>query len=190
MTHPLDDNWKYGRTALQQGLPFILPQALDHLDYILPDLSHVFEWGSGGSTVYWARHCDDVVSIEQNPEWLIRTANLLAREDLVVDLWLVRGPPRDPGFIRYADTILFFGDDTFDLVFVDGERACRHRCLSNAIPKVHPGGWLMVDNSNWFDLDLPSLSGWERIDYIERGLSWVGVQEPYDWHTTILRRPA
>ena len=185
----IDDDWKYGRTALQEGIPFILPAALSHLETILPSISTVFEWGSGGSTVYWARHCADVTSVEQNPGWIVRTSNMLSKAALSADLWLIRGPPRDPLFTRYAGAILLFPDDTFDLVFVDGERVCRHKCLQNAIAKVRPGGWIMVDNSNWFDLDLGGLEGWERDDYVVRGLTWVGVEDPYDWHTTILRRP-
>ena len=50
-------------------------------------------------------------------------------------------------FKDYAAIIDRFPDDYFDVVQVDGR--CRSSCAMHAIPKIKPGGYLIVDD---FDL--------------------------------------
>lgn len=182
---PVHDDIIYGRSALRNGEPWIVPASLDHIRSIVDTQWHVFEWGSGGSTVYWARHCAHVISIEHNSEWIPRTCGKLARERL--DNAAVFHVPRGPGdtFDDYADVILDYPDDHFDLVFVDGEASCRGRCLNNALAKVKVGGTLLLDNSNWLKREIPD---YERVDYKLSDLRWIGEPEPFDWWTSVLTR--
>lgn len=49
--------------------PQITNGALDWLNSFLTPDSLVFEWGSGGSTLYIAKRVKKIISIEHNPQW-------------------------------------------------------------------------------------------------------------------------
>ena len=156
-TKLIHDDIVYGRTALREGIPWIIPDSLEALEAVIDPEWRVFEWGSGGSTTYWARKCANVISIEHNTEWILRTIDILTRLDCErakVDLKLVRRDANVNTFHVYADAILEYPDNSFDLVFVDGEASCRDWCITNALPKIKSGGYLLLDNSNWFKKDL------------------------------------
>lgn len=189
MKKPSDDI-VYGRTALREGLPWIVPESLTELEkHVQPDW-RVFEWGSGGSTVYWARNCAHVTSIEHNSEWVERTTKLLRKFGCTdsAALLYVRGQGTDhrTAFREYADVILDYPDEHFDLIFIDGEASSRGWCLTNAIPKLKPGGWLLLDNSDWLKRDLSEQ--FERQDFVARDLTWIGQKGTFDWWTSLLRK--
>lgn len=106
-----------------------------------------WEWGSGRSTPWFAYRLGHLVSIESDPIWHARVARRLARLGLAgVDLRLIEGgdsasPP------AYATAIDAEPDGSLDLVLVDGDR--RHECVLHALPKVRPGGLLVIDNTSW-----------------------------------------
>ena len=178
------DDQIYGRSALKNGEPWIVPESLNALKSIIQSSWDVFEWGSGGSTVFWAKHCNSVVSIEHNTEWIKRTSDLLNKHEVdrsKVNLQYCSGKPDK--FRSYADTIKSFG--MFDLVYIDGEASSRGWCLTNALDHVEPGGYLLLDNSNWLKRELDE---WDREDYQLHDLKWVGQPGTFSWWTSILRK--
>ena len=182
------DDIVYGRSALRNLEPWIVPESLTLLNEVLQPDWHIFEWGSGGSTGYWAKNCASVVSIEHNSEWVQRTSKqllslgLLARKATL--LYVRRG--KDEAFRDYADAILSFPDASFDLVFVDGEASSRDQCLVNAMPKIRLGGYLLLDNSDWLKRDLGP--DWTRQDFVARDLKWIGQKGTFNWWTSILQK--
>jgi predicted O-methyltransferase YrrM len=185
------DDEMYGRTALREGLPWIVPESLEHLERVIQADWRVFEWGSGGSTVYWGRNCAHVISVEHNKEWVERTTKLIRKFGVVprVSLLYVRGDgsgDAKTAFRDYADVILDFPDESFDLVFVDGEASSRGWCLNNAIPKLKHGGYLLLDNSDWLKRDVTDQ--FERWDYAAHDLEWIGQKGTFSWWTSLLRR--
>lgn len=194
---PTDDEI-YGRAALAQGEPWIVPAALTHLRRIMHPTWKVFEWGSGGSTAFWSHHCRLVVSVEHEIGWFERTQILLTTQRCPANwlLYLVPGIP-DPqtgmqhhltSFRAYADAITKCDLLTpYDLIFVDGEASSRGWCLEHALSRVGVGGWLLLDNSNWLE-DHDFGPQWQRWDYVARGLHWIGQTEPFDWWTSLLQR--
>ncbi|OLN25707.1 hypothetical protein DVDV_3161 [Desulfovibrio sp. DV] len=157
-----------------------------------------FEWGGGRSTVFIARRVLSLVTVEHNPKWRRKTAALLARhavgnvQSRFVPAGDAPGQPearpavwqrlghvhRRPEFAAYSDAILDFPEDSLDFVVIDGR--ARVECALNAVSRVRPGGFLVLDNSEWekyapiFDL----VPGWSRRDF-ENGV----------WRTSILCRP-
>lgn len=187
----VNDDEMYGRAALSRGEPWIVPESLDYLRPLIKPNWEVFEWGSGGSTVFWSKHCKLVVSIEHNEEWITRTTQLLTRHNCL-DNWLLQlvpgvGTDHETAFRNYADVILKFGKKKFDLIYVDGEASCRGWCLQHALSRVKDGGVLLLDNSDW-------LKGhefgpeWDRRDFVAQGLRWVGQPGTFDWWTSVLRK--
>ena len=54
--------------------------------------------------------------------------------------------PRRPQFRDYIAAIDEFEDEYFDIIAIDGRE--RVACLVHAIPKLRPGGVLVLDDSN------------------------------------------
>lgn len=172
------------------AVPWIPYVARDFLDRILTPEMCVFEWGSGGSTVYFAERVAQVVTVEHEckeaqPSLENVVALYIPPED--GELGTDRSRPEHyyseayPGknFKRYALAIDDF--EPFDLVFVDGR--ARPSCLHHA--KVKPGGWLVLDNSDReYYLKHVAFGGWE-----ERCFFGCGPYNNYPWQITFWRKP-
>lgn len=123
----------------------------------------VLELGSGGSTVFFARRVEHVRSYETNPAWAELTTAGLARAGLAEKVTLVSCPLVD----AYAD-VSALPDSSFDLLLVDHddptvkrhrERIDRLPLAKCALPKLRPGGWIVVDNY--------AMHGMEHFDYAD-----------------------
>ena len=180
----MTDDIMYGRQALTKGEPWIVPEAFAYLKSIAKPTWAVFEWGAGGSTIWFAKHCSVVTTIEHSQKWAADIKGKLYNRG-AANVALRYIPIRDSDE-AYADSILDHPDETFDLVSVDGEVAKRDRGLANTWAKVVPGGYVMLDNSNWWEGSLPE--GWTRVDFKVTGLKWIGVREPFSWWTSVFRK--
>jgi SAM-dependent methyltransferase len=146
--------------SLRDGEPWVTYGAREWLERTLDPSTRVFEFGSGGSTLYFARRVASVVAVEHDPAWAHTvTAAIPAEANAVVVLEApepVRdGVPVDPhyqseaiperSFERYARSIERFPDGSFDLVVIDGRARCG--CARHALAKVRPGGHILLDNA-------------------------------------------
>lgn len=144
----------------------------DAIDFITDRLSpkwNIFEYGSGGSTLYWLKSGAELVSIEHEAEWYnlvegkIRPGSRLDYRLVQPELGSLCAPTPDTvadpdcyasndplfsaqNFRRYVSQIDEFPDQTFDMVIVDGR--ARPSCLKHSFPKVKVGGLLVLDNSD------------------------------------------
>jgi hypothetical protein len=155
-------------SPLRDQTPWITYGAIHFLEsHLRPDM-RVFEYGSGGSSLFFARRVREGISIEHDPAWAAEVKQALVDQRLAN--WTVQlvepsndgsgGDPSDPAsytssdapqvgrsFRAYAAAIDKFPDDSFDLVMIDGR--ARPACFVHARPKVKPGGWLLLDNADW-----------------------------------------
>jgi predicted O-methyltransferase YrrM len=147
--------------------PLLSRRAIDRFETLIDRDSVVFEYGSGASTLWLATRTFLTVSIEHNEEWYDEVTT--RHEALNATVYLVTNPT---AYAMMADE---FPDRMFDLVFVDGWDITRSRCIKLAIPKLKPGGWMVVDDAQWpiLDTGVEQLEGWEREDYtgLRRGRS-------------------
>lgn len=184
--------------------PWIPYVARDFLATVVSPDWWAFEWGSGGSTIYWAQHCAHVVSIEHSREWYDTVQGALAAAGLRGQVQLVPGelpclvagpnvnhPAHyfdlhhpELNFKRYVEAIDEYPDEHFDLIFVDG--MARPSCITYGVGKVKPGGWLLLDNSDVAALHdvLPLLADWERLDFLGQGRGFINP-----WQATFWRKP-
>ena len=152
----LPRRWKFlrGRESLTIGYPGLTPGAIIALEQIImPDWS-VLELGSGGSTVFWAKHCGVVKSFETIQEWAGRTRAFIAGYPKAT---VMLGTPGQIAEIVWAEP-----DGSFDLALVDHKdyfhvHTDRLPLALAVVPKVKVGGWLVVDNYAGY--------GMERFDY-------------------------
>ena len=162
----------YRSSPLEDEQPWITFSARRWLDEIVTNKMIVFEYGSGGSTLYFAKRVKRLVSVEHDPDWHSTVSRrLMCCKAEHVDYFLRipervaicqsadsfaaryqsrRFPDTRASFVEYVRTIEAFPDRFFDVIFIDGR--ARNACAVHALPKVKVGGFLVLDNS-------------ERIDY-------------------------
>jgi hypothetical protein len=153
------------RLAMHQKLhpdaPWLTAEATRRLDdWLLP--THVgIEWGSGRSTIWFAQRVKYLVSVEHHAGWHAAVSDSLEKaglhsvdyrlhpcepERIETPEWIAAMFASD--YVRAVDT---FGPQSIDFALVDG--MYRSACALAVLPKLRPGGRLIVDNVNWF---LPS----------------------------------
>jgi hypothetical protein len=190
-----------GATPLTAHLPLLPFAAVDYLESRICPASAVFEYGSGGSTLWLAERAGSVMSVEHDAEWYSRVAHELESSGLADCTLLLRTPEtsRCPdaaigqyasaivpaSFHAYARAIDPLPDGSLDLVLVDGR--ARVACLRHAAPKVRPGGLLVLDDSDRprYQVALAGIRDWPRVD-----LSGLRPFRPWLGTTTCLERPA
>lgn len=175
-------------------VPYLVTQFLDN--YLTLGMD-VFEWGSGGSTLYFADKGCNVVSVEHDKVWYDRIGPVLTDAGvhylyIPPDSGAVTVPhdKSDPMiyysgsmsvcFRKYASAIDEYG--LFDLVFVDGR--ARPSCLLHGCKHVKPGGFLLLDNSDrdyYLQKTLQCFKGWESIVFCGHGPSLGSMWEARCW---------
>ena len=131
--------------------PWLTPASIRLIARSLDCRSTVFEFGSGRSTLWFARRVRRVISVEHNSVWY-RTAEKACKAAQITNVELVHSPiSTGDDRARYAQCILTGEERGFDLVLIDG--AVRDLCAKAAVSRVVPGGLLVIDNVNRY---LPS----------------------------------
>jgi hypothetical protein len=165
------------------GLPWFTSGAIDFLDAWIKPQHHVFEYGCGGSTLFFAARAGNVDSVEHNARWQLRVrAALIERSHSNIRIHLHaagREPPlADSEYCRALDR-------PFDVIAIDGwamgkcsagdRRAVQSRaaCFARAESFAQPGSIIVLDDS-WF---LPDLShrARERRSFIGLGPWRIGA---------------
>lgn len=155
-----------GMAPLLDERPWITFAAIRYLDKHLSPSSRVFEFGGGGSTLYFLNRCQFVVTAEHHVQWF-NTVKGVVRER-TQHAWVGHLEPPEPedlvihpdaaepdhyascdvghvNFKKYVTTIDQYPDDYFDVVMVDGRS--RPACLIHAATKIRTGGLLILDNA-------------------------------------------
>jgi hypothetical protein len=195
-----------GNYLLETPSPWITFDAIDRLSAYLAPGMKVFEYGSGGSTLFWLQWPLELWSVEHDPAWFDVVKSRIPAGSKV-DYRLVPAEPfadenvgKDPSdphafvsldepsrgrtYRGYAGQIDPFPDASFDVVLVDGR--ARPSCMWQAAPKVKPGGLLVLDNADR-DYYLPRLG--ERLGGFRRErYPGVGPHDPVMWETDVFVR--
>jgi predicted SAM-dependent methyltransferase len=140
-----------------RAIPWFTYPAIEFLDRVpCGDLS-VFEWGSGNSTLWWARRARSVQAVDHNESWYERVRAQLPKNASV------QLQTEAAKYVRaLADT-----GRTFDVVVIDGVH--RNECAAEAIARANPDGLIVFDNSdrraNAAGIERLAAAGWRRIDF-------------------------
>jgi predicted O-methyltransferase YrrM len=129
--------------------PWLTPQAVRLLEGWLKPTDRMLEFGSGRSTLWFARHVNTLVSVEHNPLWYERVEALLKEQQLKNVTYLKKSIEGSPA--EYALVPGQFEDNSLDVILVDGR--LRDECANASLSKLKPGGLLVLDNA---DVYLPS----------------------------------
>jgi hypothetical protein len=191
--------------ALTDHAPWITFEARDFVEMLLKPEFTVFEYGSGGSTLFYSKRVKQLTSVEHDMGWCDDVVQALSVAGVSNCQCLYVPPeptgtssqdPTDPAaycssrdlyrghsFRRYAASIDGFPKEFFDLVSVDGR--ARPSCVWHAHLKVKVGGYLLLDNSerDHYQGSRELLSHWE-----ERRFYGPGPYGQNFWETTVWKR--
>lgn len=189
--------------------PWIPYSAREFLGGILAEMDSatIFEWGAGGSTLYFADKGARVLTVEDNAEWyravvaeLSASPDAFARVNIALieagygqrfgcDIsdpvcYVERGVP-DRNWRDYASAVDKCADESLDIVLVDGYS--RPACIAHALTKLKHGGWLVLDNSDR-DYYLANvgklLQSWPMCKFCG-----PGPYNSYEWCCSFWRKP-
>lgn len=159
-------------------LPWITYSAIEFLAPRLKPHMHVFEFGCGGSTRWWAERVERVVSCEHDRSWYERVA-----PQLPANVELHHVPLDPPG--EYCRTAQRSGE-TFDLIVIDGRD--RVNCALASLDSLKPDGVILWDNSDRPDYEQGYQAlferGFKKLEF--RGMApMVGIKN----ETGVFYRP-
>jgi hypothetical protein len=166
------DRWKRsmspGNSSMSEESAWINFAAIDYLDQWLKLDHRVFEFGGGGSTLYFLKRAGFVSTVENHGEWFPILENAVKEKGY--QHWngfFTEGVPDGSGstrfienpldyksnvpqyahlrFENYARCIEQYPEASFDVILVDGR--ARPSCIYHAIPRLKIGGLLVIDNN-------------------------------------------
>ena len=191
---------------LQGPVPWMTYPAIEMLRKTCRPVMKVFEFGSGGSTLWWSERVASVIAVEHDPEWAAEVSARLPPNARVesrppgvpapaaIEAYLSKAernaggaaqngrPDRD--FAGYLATLLEHPAGTFDIIVVDG--AARNTAGVIAADMVTAEGLVVIDNSDrdyGAAYEALAAADFARIDF------WgPGPINPYGWCTSIFTR--
>jgi hypothetical protein len=192
---------------VEDRIPWMTFEAIRFLDHYVTSESRVFEWGMGGSTLFFLDRTPNVVSVDHDPVWFDRLEKMLAGHNHWngyhhSPIKLETSEPTDPtdcnlygssnpdfryhSFENYVRVIDHYDDASFDVTVVDGR--ARPACTKHAISKLRTGGIMVLDNAErpqYHQIHelLSDATRWQRID--------CGGPAPYAkhfWSTVIWKK--
>lgn len=197
-------NLEKSSSALTNDMPWLPYAVIDYLNKTLNKSMTVYEFSSGGSTLFFSKRVNQVISVEHNPDWYNAVMNEIKKVgcsncklsliEPVTDSNLSENF-EDPdsyrssdeiykgmSFENYAKSIERYPDNYFDIVLIDGR--ARPSCLKHSFSKVKINGYLILDNAER-----------NEYGYIHRFLdneAWIkkvffgpAPYMPYFWETCV-----
>jgi predicted O-methyltransferase YrrM len=139
------------KQPLDLELPWFSYAAIDFLQSFLEPQMSVFEYGSGGSTLFFARRVRTVISTEDNATWFENVRQRLAELSLKnAELQHHEFDFKNPEGFGNSAYLNSTPSQKFDVIVVDGaEEAVPMRpiCFYHAENFINPGGIIVVDDS-------------------------------------------
>lgn len=139
------------KTPLDLEIPWFSYSAIDFLEGYLQRDMKVCEYGSGGSTLFFASRTKSVFSIEDNATWYnLVSARLKEKGIQNARLKLAPFDFKNPAGFEASEYLNSIPDEPFDVIVVDGSEEwtqVRPTCFKHVESRMKPGGIIIVDDS-------------------------------------------
>jgi len=175
----LDEGYSHSNTVKtrtpinKQGQPvpwFTFP-AIEYLTQFDLKGKLVYEWGSGYSSLFFARKGCIVHSIEHDKDWVEEVqSKLLPNQHVYL---------KEPTVEDYVNSIESL-NLKYDIILIDGG-LFRYECAQIASKYLADGGMIILDNSDWFKNSAKLL---RNEDYIQIDFHGFGPINYYTWTTS------
>jgi len=159
------------KTPLQIGLPWWSYKSIHTIEPLLKKEHNVFEWGSGGSTLFLAKRTNKVVAVENNPDWFERVQSSIKKFRITnvqishqeIDLLDSDAFMRSP----YANYI----SGSFDIIVIDGEDhfgpsaswSAREYCFEISQSLICSNGGIIIVDDSWRYPKITTMSNAKKI---------------------------
>lgn len=174
--------WRYYKKrsdSLKEQIPWITFRSISFLKKYLKKKMVVFEYGSGGSSLFLSKRVSKLYSIEHNKVWHAKVEASIIKNGIKNVQLILQEPEilnplddtryksdveeyKNHTFKSYVKTIDAFPDEYFDLIIIDGR--ARRACFEHSLKKIKPTGFILFDNTNrvvYHD----AFRGFERLDF-------------------------
>jgi hypothetical protein len=158
-------------------LPWYTYAAIAFLAPRLRSDMHVFEYGTGNSSLWYAGRVGSLSGCEHDPEWLRMVASRLPTNANVV-----HRPASSPA--AYVNALSATGR-RFEIVVVDGLH--RNECLDAVDANLAEHGVVVLDNADVADFR-PGISRMHERGYRWLEFSGLGPINVYGWTTAVFYR--
>lgn len=122
----------------ENPLPWYTYPAIEYLSQFDYANKNIFEYGCGYSSLFWATRANQVISVEDNPEWFDKWQNEFHCKNLTI-LQRDEGPD-------YYNAILENDNISYDVIVIDGKN--RAECSEKAVKKLSFDGMIILDDSD------------------------------------------
>ena len=151
------------------AIPWYTYPAIEYINQLNFTQKTIFEYGSGNSTIFWAKRCAKLYSVEDDSQWFDKIKPQLPGN---VDCKLAENKE------EYINSINSCPGKV-DLIIVDG--SFRYECAVQALKKLKDDGMIILDNSDWMEKSSQLL---READLIEVDMSGFGPINWYTWTTS------
>jgi len=157
--------------ANNNPIPWYTYPAIEYLKQFDFSEKSIFEWGGGYSSLFWSERAREVVSVDNNREWV----DEIEKQKKNNNLNLIYAEKKD----AYLSSISR-QNKKFNVIINDGEY--RFDCAKIAKRYLKDNGLVILDNSDWFPNSAKTLrdSGLLQVDF-----SGFGPFNNYTWTTSL-----
>ena len=140
---------KLNTDCFEKRLPWLAIKSVEVMEKYLNKDSVVFEYGIGGSTLWFADRVKAVHCVDNDKLWINKVSNALKKDgkkNVVINYKLLgpdSGYPIHKASELYVNTIAISGLK-YDLILIDGRE--RVQCVKAALNYIKEDGLLVCDN--------------------------------------------
>lgn len=169
--------WRWKDESNGLVLPYYTKPFLDELQKMDLEGKSIFEYGIGGSTIWYSKKHMRLYGVESSPAWFEAVVNTEPVENKG-NIQLEIDPVKYPKVINEWDT-------KFDIIVIDGIE--RDKCIQPALDKLADNGIIIIDNFNQHSVWIPSFDSWQILkgQYIKL----YPQPDHYDWQTAVITKP-
>jgi predicted O-methyltransferase YrrM len=170
-------------SPIDMAMPWMSYGAINYLDEKVQRGWRVFEWGGGGSTIFFLERGCKVTTVESSVHWigeLELAANNIGGLTSLEIRYIEAETMSKEAVDEYVASV--HDGQPWDLVIVDGleeNYITRVDCIKELAGSVRPGGLVVLDDS-WRDqyLQVPEiLKRWRRLIFRGLGPARLGVTQ-------------
>ncbi|PDT87317.1 hypothetical protein CO669_26035 [Bradyrhizobium sp. Y36] len=159
------------------SLPWFSWSSIDYLREALNGSMNLFEYGSGGSTLFFAERVQQVSSVEDQKGWYDHLQKVLGKRNVTnVDY---RFEAITSKTLEGSDYLLSL-NRPYDIIVIDGSEdwpshIVRPACFTHAQQYIRPGGMIIVDDAWRYDGLLPHSKAKKHLKFQSVGPGRFGV---------------
>lgn len=128
---------KQAIAASGEPIPWLTYSFLDFIEGRLNKEQNLFEYGSGNSTLFFAKQVQFVRSIEHDEKWYHKIKPTLPSNAHISHISIANK--------QAYETAILQENKNYDIILIDGRE--RLKCLKNAVQRLTPQGVVILDDT-------------------------------------------